>query len=99
MAGVGEVATRRRRLRKSIKEDYLEKIDKIGLTVYSGFVKVLYITCTDCECRKVDEVKEERLRQWRERDRHERERTSEDRQTRLVNLCCHLHISVMALFI
>ena len=49
-------------------------IDKIRLTVYSSFVKVSYITCMDCECREVDEVKEERLRQWRERDRHERER-------------------------
>ena len=31
-------------------------------------------------------------------DVKERE-TNEERQTRLVNLCCHLHISVMALHI
>ena len=30
--------------------------------------------CTDCECWGVDEVKEERLRRWRECDRREREK-------------------------
>ena len=25
--------------------------------VYSGFVKVSYVTCTECECREVNEVK------------------------------------------
>ena len=56
---------------------------------------VLYITCTDCGCREVDEVKEERLMyEGNMTDVKERE-TNEGRQTRLVNLCRHLHISVM----
>ena len=40
----------------------------------SSFVNVSYVTYTDCECREVDEVREERLRQRREHDRRERER-------------------------
>ena len=48
--------------------------DKIQLTTYSSSVNVSYITCTDCECREVNEVREERLRQRRECDRHEREK-------------------------
>ena len=45
-------------------------------------MKVLYIACTDYECREVDEVMEERFRQWRGCDRCERElETNEEIQS------------------
>ena len=33
-----------------------------------------YVACTDCECWGVEEMKEERLRQWRESDTCEKEK-------------------------
>ena len=58
--------------------------DKIWLTSYSSFVNFSYVVWTDCECRELDEVREERLTRWRERDRRERERNyNEERQRRL----------------
>ena len=62
-------------------------------------MKVSYVTCTDCECREVDKGKEDRLKnEGNVTDVKERESNAE-RQTRLVNLCRHLHISIMVLHI
>ena len=52
----------------------------------------------DCECREVNEVKRGLDNEGNVTDVKERE-TNKERQTRLVNLCCHLHILVMALHI
>ena len=52
----------------------------------------------DCECREVNEVKRGLDNEGNVTDVKERE-TNEERQTRLVNLYHHLHISVMALHI
>ena len=56
----------------------------------------------DCECREVNEVKqgldnEGNMTFVKERETYEERQTRP--QTRLVNLCRHLHISVMALHI
>ena len=47
-----------------------------------------------CEYREVNEVKRGLHNEGNVTDVKERE-TNEERQTRLVNLCCHLHISVI----
>ena len=46
--------------------------DKIRWTSY--LTPVSYVACADCECWGVDEVREERLRRWRERGRREKEK-------------------------
>ena len=61
-------------------------------------MKVSYVMCTDCECREVNEVKRGLDNEGNVTNGKERE-TNEGRQPRLVNLCRHLHISVMALHI
>ena len=72
------------------------KTIKIRLTSYSSFVNFLYIMCTDSECGEVDEVREERLRKEENVIDVKEKETNEEKQTRLVNLCCCLHILVMA---
>ena len=62
-------------------------------------VKVSYVTCTYCECREVNEVKRGLDDEGNVTDVKESRETNEKRQTRLVNLYRHLHISVMALHI
>ena len=65
---------------------------KIRLMVISGFVIVSYVTYTDCECTVVNEVKPGLDNKGNVTDVKERE-TNKERQTRLVNLCRHLHLS------
>ena len=55
--------------------------------------------CMDCECRDVNEVKRGLDNEGNMTGVNESRETNEERQTRLVNLCRHLHISVMALHI
>ena len=74
-----------------------------NLTIHNVLITCGILKMARTVYRKVDEVREERLRRRRERDRLRREReTNEERQRRFVNLCpllslLSIHISVMAI--